>query len=117
LYHLVPRSRTITRTIFVAIVAAAVIASTKEGGTMKLIAGVPIDALKEAGLSDADIEYTLEMSAKYRKRWEEAELSSLPAELGEQIVERVCSAYQTGILVGIAKARNITKATKKFGFV
>jgi hypothetical protein len=84
---------------------------------MKLIAGVPVDVLKKAGLSDADIKYILEMSAKYRKRWEGAELSSLPTELREEIVESVCSAYQTGVLVGIGKARNITKVTKKFGFI
>jgi hypothetical protein len=86
---------------------------------MNAIANIPIDVLKEAGLSNADLDYIRESSAAYRKKWksEVAKMTELPSDMRDQIVSMTCSSFETRLTVGIAKARNITKVTKKFGFV
>jgi hypothetical protein len=85
---------------------------------MQTICGLSIDSIKKAGYSDADVEHILDAAEKYRRRWERdvSEHSALEG-VNTEVVDIACNSFQTSLLVGIAKARNITKATKKFGFV
>jgi hypothetical protein len=85
---------------------------------MREISGVPIDVVKKAGFSDADIEYILEQTEKYRQRWrvETPMIQGIPDSFKEEIVQIGAHSFQTGLALGIAKARNLPNAAKKFGF-
>jgi hypothetical protein len=85
---------------------------------MREISGVPIDQVKKVGFSDADIDYILEQTEKYRQKWraETPMIRGTPHHLVEQIAEIATNSFQTGLVVGISKARNLVNAAKKFGF-
>lgn len=84
---------------------------------MQEISGIPIDILKKLGFSDADLEYILEEAEKYSQRWRvHRSLQHVPEGLRQEIIPLVTSSFQTGMALGIAKARNIPNVAKKFGF-
>jgi len=72
---------------------------------MQSISGVPVDALKKSRFSDADIEYILEQTEKYRRRRERQEHEGVPENLRQEIIEIATGGFQTGMVVRIAKAR------------
>ena len=85
---------------------------------MNTITGIPVDEFKKVGYSNADIEFMLESSAYYRKKWSaQTSQSTVLQTLHEPIVDIACNALETGLAVAIAKCRNLTKAPKGFGFV
>jgi len=85
---------------------------------MREISGVPIDEVKKAGFSDADIDYILEQTEKYREKWraEVPAVRGVPENLKQQVLQIATHSFQAGLVVGIAKARNLRNAAKRFGF-
>jgi hypothetical protein len=70
------------------------------------------------GFSDADIDFIFESCNRYRARWSaHVATQSVPDSLKQDVLEIAVNSFQTGLVVAIAKARNLTKATNKFGFV
>jgi hypothetical protein len=77
----------------------------------ELIAGVSANELKTLGLSNADLEFIRERSADYK-----ADLARLSPGTSAPLRAMIVGAFETGLIVGLAKARNLTKVSKRIGF-
>jgi hypothetical protein len=82
---------------------------------METIATVPVEELKEAGLTNADIEYVREKTLVY-----ETKISGpgmITATHGPDSVKAMCTtAFEAGVVMGLIKARGLVKLEKKIGF-
>lgn len=76
---------------------------------MGTIASYTVEELKELGFSSADIEYVLEMTSVYTDS-----LKREPMEANKIAIAK--SAFEAGVIVGVAKVRKLQKKLTKIGF-
>jgi hypothetical protein len=82
---------------------------------MEEVAGLPVDELKNAGLTSTDIESIRELSALYRQA---IIATGRPVTAWEPEIIRgaLFLAYEQGLAAGIAKARGLVNLKPKIGF-
>jgi uncharacterized SAM-binding protein YcdF (DUF218 family) len=83
---------------------------------MESESGIPITALVNAGFSEGDIKFIFEQTKKFKQSWELQDFQGIPNTVQQEIIGIAINSFESGIALGIGKARNLRNAEKKFGF-